>query len=151
MKLPREVDLQQAIVHGDVPDLTIVEVTGPQIKFGEDWFHTTNIIKRLSDFTFWQVVVNDHDIESVEQVFEHLEFVQKTVFKNTAPTTYSGGGGTFAIPAIQTIPFNQPIQTLGKTCSKCGISLSNMMGYCCQNYPCPTGLGGAHSSVVTTK
>ena len=35
------------------------------------------------------------------------------------------------------------------TCSKCGIKLEGVMGYCCPHPKCPTGLGGGWSSSET--
>lgn len=37
------------------------------------------------------------------------------------------------------IPFDE-IPYMGK-CSLCGLDLSGVMGYCCPNLKCPTGLG----------
>lgn len=37
------------------------------------------------------------------------------------------------------IPFDE-IPNIGK-CSLCGLDLSGVMGYCCPNLKCPTGLG----------
>ncbi len=34
-------------------------------------------------------------------------------------------------------------------CPKCGIVLSSVMSYTCQNINCPTGLGGSYSGTVT--
>jgi hypothetical protein len=48
---------------------------------------------------------------------------------------------------ITPLPF-PPMQPLPDTnwygnCPKCGLKLGQVMGYVCNNAPCPTGLGGA--------
>ena len=47
-------------------------------------------------------------------------------------------------------PFNTPIPSMPSpstypiksNCPKCGIGLTDVMGYCCPQPNCPTGLGG---------
>ncbi len=38
------------------------------------------------------------------------------------------------------IPFDR-IPNINDKCSLCGLNLSGVMGYCCPNLKCPTGLG----------
>ena len=45
------------------------------------------------------------------------------------------------IPPNLPIPCD-PVYPAVKLCSKCGIQLSSVMGYCCPHPACPTGLGG---------
>lgn len=41
-------------------------------------------------------------------------------------------------------PTSVPERIIGK-CSKCGLELCEFMGYYCNNFPCPAGLGGSMS------
>ena len=60
-------------------------------------------------------------------------------------TFYDDGTFTeqsFYTSPMPSIPMN-PLPEWAKTCSKCGLKLEQVMGYVCNNHPCPTGLGGA--------
>lgn len=61
-------------------------------------------------------------------------------------TFYDDGTFTESAPSQQPampLPFPmQPYEPITQ-CSKCGLKLDQVMGYVCNNYPCPTGLGGA--------
>lgn len=46
-------------------------------------------------------------------------------------------------------PYGPLINTPKQSCPKCGITLDKVMGYCCPNNPCPTGLGGVYCSTET--
>lgn len=45
------------------------------------------------------------------------------------------------LPSIPTPWFDSVPAFDYKSCPKCGIALDKVMGYCCQNANCPTGLG----------
>ena len=65
-------------------------------------------------------------------------------------TFYDDGTFTESIPSAPYSPM--PVQPMNPTfkpvdkCSKCGLELKGSMGYVCNNYPCPVGLGGAWCS-----
>lgn len=65
-------------------------------------------------------------------------------------TFYDDGTFTESVPYVgapmPSIPLNPPV-TEWNNCSKCGLKLESAMGYVCNNYPCPTGLGGTWCSV----
>jgi hypothetical protein len=63
-------------------------------------------------------------------------------------TFYDDGTFTESIPAVSAPLPNIPVTPLATftKCSKCGLNLETVMGYVCNNYPCPTGLGGAWCS-----
>lgn len=51
--------------------------------------------------------------------------------------------------------YNEPIPTIpvrpayaANLCPKCGITLENVMMYCCPHHDCPTGLGPIMCGVV---
>lgn len=46
----------------------------------------------------------------------------------------------FGSPTIK--PLTPPVpEDIFKNCPKCGLKLETVMGYCCPNTGCPTGLG----------
>lgn len=51
------------------------------------------------------------------------------------------------VPAAPAAPFFPPALN---RCVKCGINIDGVMSFCCQNYPCPTGLGGTFCGDVST-
>lgn len=63
-------------------------------------------------------------------------------------TFYDDGTFTEAVPSQQPampMPWPDPLTPKWEPvqkCSKCGLELKGAMGYVCNNYPCPTGLGG---------
>lgn len=65
-------------------------------------------------------------------------------------TFYDDGTFTESTPHIgspmPSYPTTPPEWT--NKCSKCGLELNQVMGYVCNNYPCPTGLGGAWYSTT---
>lgn len=66
-------------------------------------------------------------------------------------TFYDDGTFSESVPYVgapmPSIPMNPPFSPTPpewpKKCPKCGLELNQVMGYVCNNYPCPTGLGGA--------
>lgn len=65
-------------------------------------------------------------------------------------TFYDDGTFTESNPSapyspMPVIPMNPAPATPGwfGNCPKCGLKLDSVMGYVCNNTPCPTGLGGA--------
>lgn len=66
-------------------------------------------------------------------------------------TFYDDGSFTESIPSAPYSPMPSmpgpfspvPHTEWPKKCSKCGLKLEQVMGYVCNNHPCPTGLGGA--------
>ena len=62
--------------------------------------------------------------------------------------TFSESNPSAPYSPMPVIPMNPPFSPVPhtewpKTCSKCGLKLESVMGYVCNNHPCPTGLGGA--------
>ena len=53
----------------------------------------------------------------------------------------------------QWLPISAPriMEPKPSICSKCGITLDIVMGYCCPHPGCPTGLGGFWCSIMETK
>ena len=47
---------------------------------------------------------------------------------------------------ISDMPKPEPMKPWLSTCSKCGLILDGIMGYCCPQPQCPTGLGGSWCS-----
>lgn len=74
-------------------------------------------------------------------------------------TFYDDGTFTESTPYVgapmPSIPMNPPFSPIPPEwpvkCPKCGIELKGAMGYVCNNYPCPTGLGGGWCSTGEAK
>ena len=65
-------------------------------------------------------------------------------------TFYDDGTFTESTP-MPSYPMNPPFSPVPhtespKSCSKCGLQFEGAIGYVCNNYPCPTGLGGSWCS-----
>lgn len=63
-------------------------------------------------------------------------------------TFYDDGTFTESVPSapfspMPSTPYTFPKVQTKPTCTKCGLVLDSVMGYVCNNYPCPTGLGGS--------
>jgi hypothetical protein len=66
-------------------------------------------------------------------------------------TFYDDGTFTESVPSapyspMPITPLNPNNWDLLKVCPKCGLKMDGPMGYVCNNYPCPTGLGGSWCS-----
>lgn len=156
MIIPREEDALNAVKNHINPKLFYIvdgyEIVEHELDDTGVFPVLTSIVKRVSDYTFWKVIVhqvtkskNDVHLSSIEQMYEHFEYVQKKVYKNIPPVQQSPSlsGAGWVNPIVQ------PWSNVNK-CSKCGMVLTGTMGYVCQNFPCPSGLGSASSMMVTT-
>jgi hypothetical protein len=84
----------------------------------------------------------DKNIE--ERILSELKSINKKLDKIEQRQNYPFQPYTPSTPI-------QPLNIPPLNCSKCGIRLDQVMGYVCNNHPCPTGLGGVWCSTSELK
>ncbi len=76
----------------------------------------------------------------MKKIIKIVTFYDDGTFSESTPSApYSPMPSTPAPFTPTPMPQWNPVSK----CSKCGIELKGAMGYVCNNYPCPTGLGGS--------
>jgi len=70
-------------------------------------------------------LANDH----LEQINQRLMVLEEAVMEIK---------NTLRVQPIQPV---KPVNNLPKTCTSCGMLLDRVVGFVCNIYPCPSGLG----------
>lgn len=78
----------------------------------------------------------------MKKIVKIVTFYEDGTFSESTPYV---GAPMPNIPLNPT-PFSPIPPEWPAKCPKCGIELKGAMGYVCNNYPCPTGLGGGWCS-----
>jgi len=79
-------------------------------------------------------------MDATEQVWG--EAIRRLIAEDTAETPAEKARriGVPLIPSPPTSVPRSPLDTIA-VCGKCGLELKGIMGYCCPQSGCPTGLG----------